>query len=210
MSDRIHKALYGLGLISAYLLFFLAAAGKQEQVIQEKLRPEVLRFHVLAESDGARDQELKLLVRDALLEEIGPLLTGASDRDEAVRTLAGREEELSRTAERILRENGCALPVTVELAESWFPVKRYGNLVLPAGDYEALRVKIGSAGGHNWWCMLYPALCFVDGSFRVKETAESEWKEVLTKEEFEAVWQEEETKVEVRFWFWEKLQELWK
>lgn len=210
MSDRIHKALYGLGLIGAYLLFFLAAAGKQEQVIQEKLRPEVLRFHVLAESDGARDQELKLLVRDALLEEIGPLLTGTSDRDEAVRTLAGREEELSRTAERILRENGCALPVTVELAESWFPVKRYGNLVLPAGDYEALRVKIGSAGGHNWWCMLYPALCFVDGSFRVKETAESEWKEVLTEEEFEAVWQEEETKVEVRFWFWEKLQELWK
>lgn len=205
MLHRINKSVYGIVLLGAFLLLFMAGGVRQERRIAEKLRPEVLRFHVLAESDREADQQLKLMVRDVLISEMEPWLAGAADREEARRILGEHREDIRQLAERVLREQGCNLPVRVELTEGYFPVKRYGNLVLPAGEYETLRVSIGSAAGRNWWCMLFPGLCFVDGSYEMGNETAEELRAALTEEEFQAVWQEKETKVKVRFWIWEKL-----
>lgn len=209
MITYIQKALYAAGLFTAILLFTLSAAASRQQIIQQKLRPEIIRFHILAESDSTQDQALKLKVRDSLLAELPHILAGCTTKAESQQALVQNMPALKALAEDTLLANGCTLPVTVEIGESYFPAKRYGSLMLPPGEYDALRVKIGSAGGHNWWCMLYPALCFVEGSFQLeKETALGQWDGVLDENEFDAIWQDNATKVQVRFWLWDKLQEL--
>ena len=120
--------------------------------------------------------------------------------------LSRHTEEIKERAEAVLREQGCDLAVKVELTRDWFPVKQYGSLVLPAGEYEALRVSIGSAAGKNWWCMLFPGLCFLEDSYKMEEEKTGALQEVLTEEEFQAIWQDGETKVKVRFQVWEWLQ----
>lgn len=140
------------------LAVFLASGGLALRA-QSQLAERVVRLHVLANSDGQEDQALKLLVRDRVLARATELLTQARDRTEAEALLRAELPELEALAVRELRANGCAYPVTAELADTQFPTREYDGFTLPAGEYLALRVVIGEGAGRNWWCVVFPPLC---------------------------------------------------
>ena len=137
----------------------------------EELRGSVLRLHILANSDSEKDQQLKIMVRDELLER--GIFNGAADLDEAERIAKARMSEIVRTAESVLRRNGCMDRVSAELADTDFDERVYGDITMPAGRYRALRIMIGEARGHNWWCVMYPPLC-LPAACEETEDADSE------------------------------------
>ena len=150
-----------IGLASA-MLWASALGGAQDALAEQ-----VVRLHVVANSDSEADQALKLKVRDAVLAEATPYLAGL-DRQAALNALEELLPSLAGAAARVVGEQGYDYSVTARLQEERFPTKRYEGFALPAGEYMALRVQIGSGGGHNWWCVVFPPLCM--GS--VEETAQ--------------------------------------
>ena len=126
---------------------------------QQALAGDVLRLHVLANSDSAADQTLKLAVRDRVLAEAAGYLENARTRQEAEAALAAALEPLARAGAEAAAEAGYRYPVSVSLERAWFPTREYGDFSLPAGEYRALRVVIGAGEGRNWWCVVFPPLC---------------------------------------------------
>ena len=124
-----------------------------------EVRRDVLRLHVVADSDSETDQRLKLMVRDAVLEKGGELFDGTVTADEAKKIITPRVDELKAAAEAVLRENGCDYNVDITVGEEYFATRCYENFTMPAGMYTAVRVNIGSAEGKNWWCVMFPPLC---------------------------------------------------
>lgn len=164
----------------------------------DDLRASVLRLHILAESDSEEDQRLKLMVRDGLLES--DIFSGCETLDEAEKTAAENLPEIEEMAEAVLRENGCDSSVTAELADVKFDSRVYGDITMPAGEYRALRVKIGKAEGHNWWCVMYPPLCIP-----AAETVEEDTS-VFSEDELDILCHPK--KYRVRFAVWDKLKEI--
>lgn len=166
---------------------------------QKALAGDVLRLHVLANSDSEEDQALKLVVRDRILAEAGTYLAGASDRAEAEQALQGALEPLARAGAEAAAEAGRPYPVAVSLERTWFPTKQYDGFALPAGEYQALRVVIGEGAGQNWWCVVFPPLCLGAVSGSAAETMAG-----LSDEEVGLITGEDQGYV-VKF----KLMELW-
>ena len=140
----------------------------------EEIRDSVLRLHVLANSDSEADQNLKLKVRDRLLEVSTELYADAQSRDEAVQNTQENLSLLQAEAEKVVQANGYDYPVSVALEETYFNTRSYGDITLPAGNYQALRVMIGEGAGHNWWCVMFPPLCISAVSTEISETENSE------------------------------------
>lgn len=166
--------------------------------IQQGIAGEILRFHVIANSDSKEDQALKLKVRDAVVEYMKSLLEGAEDLEETKGRVAERLADIEELAMRIVEKEQAGYPVHAELTECYFPRKSYGDCTFPAGRYEALRICIGKAEGKNWWCVLFPNLCFVDSIHAVvPEEQKKELKNVLTEEEYESLfdWKHSEFKI---------------
>lgn len=166
--------------------------------IQQGIAGEILRFHVIANSDSKEDQALKLKVRDAVVEYMKDLLEGAEDLEETKGRIAERLADVEELAMRIVEKEQAGYPVHAELTECYFPRKSYGDCTFPAGRYEALRICIGKAEGKNWWCVLFPNLCFVDSIHAVvPEEQKEELKNVLTEEEYESLfdWKHSEFKI---------------
>ncbi|OPY56719.1 MAG: Stage II sporulation protein R (spore_II_R) [Pelotomaculum sp. PtaU1.Bin035] len=161
MNIKSKVTMAGLFLLAAMML-----TGGLQHKTPEKTYPSdhLIRLHIVANSDSASDQELKRKVRDEIIRCVARDFLGAGNIDTA-RTIARSDlTQIKETASREIKENGQDYPVNVELDSFTFPTKHYGPFVLPAGDYEAVRVIIGSGGGTNWWCVLFPPLCFVDMS----------------------------------------------
>ena len=125
----------------------------------ENIRRDVLRLHVVADSDSETDQKLKLLVRDEVLKKGGELFDGTLTADEAQRVITPKTDELKAAAENVLRQNGCGNSVEITVGEEYFATRCYEDFTMPAGVYTAVRVNIGSAEGQNWWCVMFPPLC---------------------------------------------------
>lgn len=125
----------------------------------ESIRENVLRLHVLAASDSKEDQTLKLKVRDALLKEGADIFDGSIDIKNAVEKITPKISFLESVAEKVVTENGFDYDVKITLKEEFFTTRTYDKTTLPAGKYLALRVVIDSGKGHNWWCVMFPALC---------------------------------------------------
>lgn len=183
---------------------FGEAKKLQEQELQEHLAQEVLRFHVLANSDSIRDQELKLQVKEGVLdwmeETIPEGLSGEETRD----WMRDHTEEITELSRRILKKSGEETTVQTAVTTCYFPEKTYGDLTFPAGNYEALRIEIGQAKGHNWWCVLYPNLCFLDGTCKmVPEQGKENLQHVVTEEEYE--WITTEKPVKAKSYILERL-----
>lgn len=121
--------------------------------------PRPLRLHIIANSDSTQDQQIKLLVRDALLNEMQGDLSAVNTKMQARKTLLNNGERLQTTAENTLKEAGVDYGVHIMLGYSTFPDRTYGTTNYPAGEYEALRVVLGDGAGRNWWCVMYPPLC---------------------------------------------------
>lgn len=155
----------------------------------DSLSEKVLRLHVLANSDSEADQQLKLKVRDAILQESDRLFQQSDSKEAAMAQMATHLSDVEQVAERTLRKNGCDLPVTAALKKVKFNTRTYGNITLPAGDYDALQVEIGAAKGKNWWCVLFPSLC-------VPSSTNVQMEDVLTQDELQVV---EQSGYDVRF-----------
>lgn len=155
----------------------------------DSISNKIIRFHVLANSNSNEDQQLKIKVKDKIIEYIFPKLENSNSLEESREILANNEDEITKIANECINENGYNYSVKVEFKRENFPEKVYGNISLPQGEYEAFRVLIGEASGENWWCVMFPPICFVDvtkGQVSYDETEES-MKEVLTDEEFEKI-----------------------
>lgn len=126
---------------------------------EAEVRDKILRLHVIAASDSARDQGIKLSVRDAVLDAVGELLADAKTLPEAVAAVEAGRDEITSAARARLRENGSDADVCLELGREIYPTRDYGEIRLPAGEYTSLRVIIGEGEGQNWWCVLFPTLC---------------------------------------------------
>lgn len=195
--DWIRQTGYIAGMTVVTVVLFLGGIKIRQQSLQQGIAEKILRFHVLAASDTKEDQELKLKVRDAvgiyMEEELADALN-KSESEELVRLHLGKIEAV---AEQTIKEAGYDYPVTASLAYVEFPEKTYGAYVFPAGTYEALEVVIGEGKGHNWWCVMYPNLCFSGSVYEVvDEEAEERLREVLSTEEYEAVFSSGNVRVE--------------
>lgn len=169
--------------------------------IVEDISSKIIRFHVIANSDDDLDQSLKLKIRDQVLEYIQPLLKDSQSIEESRTILKEEDEHLKDIARKVIADNGYNYEVESTLDRENFPVKTYGNITLPAGDYEAYRIIIGSGQGQNWWCVMFPPICFVDitkGTVAYEET-EKEMGRVLSDEEMELVDNTEDNMVVVKF-----------
>ena len=169
--------------------------------LQQTISDKVLRFHVLANSDSEADQNLKLAVRDAVGSFMQEKLTDVENLEECELVVRQSLGEIEEAAAETIAENGYDYDVTAELEHTSFPVKNYGSYTFPAGDYEALRIVIGEGNGHNWWCVLYPNLCFLDTTNAViPDKGKKQLKQVLTEEEYSKV--TANTKFKIGWYFW--------
>jgi stage II sporulation protein R len=128
----------------------------------KSIESKLIRFHVIASSDSIEDQALKLKVRDKVLEYISPKLKESNSIEESRKILKENDENIIKICETVIRNNGYVYGVKTTLSKENFPVKVYGNITLPQGNYEAYRILIGDGNGKNWWCVMFPPLCFVD------------------------------------------------
>ncbi len=155
-----------------FLAFGLTlTAGVWSSASASALAGQVLRLHVVANSDTQEDQVLKLQVRDAVLEQADLLLEDVTDRGEAEAVLSQQLQALAEAGAAVVAGAGYDYPVTVSLEDCWFPTKVYDGFSLPAGTYRALRIVIGEGGGQNWWCVVFPPLCLASVTEEVAATA---------------------------------------
>lgn len=167
--------------VAAALVISFAASVFSFAETTGKIREDVLRLHVIANSDSAIDQNLKLKVRDELLERGSEIFDGSVNVENAVEKLSPKLPELEKIAEETVREYGFAYDVKVVIDVDYFPTKTYDYVTLPAGDYLALKVIIGSGKGHNWWCVMFPPMCLGAAD------AGEEIDDVLNEKEFKLV-----------------------
>ncbi|SHE92758.1 stage II sporulation protein R [Desulforamulus putei DSM 12395] len=130
--------------------------------IQHEFASQLIRFHVIANSNSLEDQTLKLHVRDVIVKEMKERFRQASSRQEAEQIVQSSMNEIKELAQAQIKREGKDYQVAVMMGDFAFPTKTYGNLTLPAGNYHAVRIVIGEGKGKNWWCILFPPLCFVD------------------------------------------------
>ena len=178
-----------------------AHATEKERVdpLQPAIAEKILRFHVLANSDAKDDQNVKLKVRDAVGHMLGQKLKKVTDRAQTEKIVQDHMDEIIETAEKTLHKNGYTYGVRARLANVDFPVKTYGDYTFPAGKYRALQITLGKGEGHNWWCVLYPNLCFLDKTCAVvSDEGKEDLKEVLTDEEYQLLTDNKELKMK---WF---------
>lgn len=191
-------------LPAAVLGVLIGIQYRQRFVLQQGIADKILRFHVLANSDSPEDQDLKLAVRDAVGSQMSVLLSEVADKAACETIVDSQMDEIVAEAERVIAEEGYDYSVQAYLAEVDFPVKEYGDYTFPAGRYEALEIVIGEGKGQNWWCVMYPNMCFSGSVYEiVDEEAKQELRAVLTEEEYEKVFAS--GNCEIRF----KSQKLW-
>ena len=168
---------YRILLVLLLLIVFVCfSAYFYVTAVSSGISDSVFRLHVIANSDSDEDQALKLKVRDSLLEYMNSLCSSTSSKEEAMRIANEHIDDFTKIAQDVIAQNGYNYSVDVSVGSCDFPTKEYGDVSLPAGTYDALRVKIGSASGHNWWCVMFPPLCFVDVSSGI---VPDESKEIL-------------------------------
>jgi len=125
----------------------------------EEIRGDVLRLHVIANSDSDEDQQLKLKVRDAVLKAGKNIFNGSVTKENAEEKIENEKEILIKAAEKVIKENGFDYDVEITVTDEYFNTRTYENVTLPAGKYKAVRVLIGESAGKNWWCVMFPPLC---------------------------------------------------
>lgn len=188
--------------------FVLRIRAQHNQELQQGIAHEIIRFHVLANSDSVADQQLKLKVKGDVVDALAPILKSATTVAEARSLLNSHLELIQKTALKTIEENGYTYPVAVTLEQTYFPVKIYGEFTFPPGTYEALRVQIGEAKGQNWWCVMFPQLCFIDSTYSiVNKESEKKLQHLLTDEEYESLISKK-TPVKIKVKLLEKIKDL--
>lgn len=193
----------GMGTVLWILILGSFMYAKKEE---EALETSLIRFHILAHSDSEEDQQLKLKVRDAVLKAYQESFRSLDTVEEAQRYLRYHLSEIQETAEAAMQEEGYDYKARVSLTTDAFPTKQYGNIKLPAGYYQALRIELGDAEGHNWWCVMFPPICYSMEEETLPEEMEQALEETLEEDTNGLIhYEEADTGVQIRF----KIVELW-
>jgi len=162
------------------------------------IKDKIIRLHVVANSDSPEDQAIKLRIRDAIIKELEPKLENMKSQEEVKNLISANMDNLISAAEEEMARIGKSYPIDIELGTYEFPTKVYGDLTFPAGSYQALNVKIGEAKGKNWWCVMFPPLCFVDiAQGVVSEKTLEEFKEILEENELELLKSQKDNEGEI-------------
>lgn len=180
-------------LAAALILSFLPVHG--EEIVYEN----VIRFHVLAESDSAEDQALKQKVRDAVLAYVSPLLSACGSYDEAYALLEQETGHIKTVAEDTIQTNGYCYAVSAELVTENYPTRVYENITLPSGRYTSMKISIGSGEGKNWWCVLFPSICNSFSTIPVKNPEEEYLAVGFTPEQYRMITKDSAPEYKVRF-----------
>jgi stage II sporulation protein R len=180
-----------LTISTIIIIIFIAVNANtiNSKASQDDISGKLIRFHVIANSDDKIDQGLKLKIRDSVLKYVSPKLKDCKNIEESRKIINNEDKNIKRISETIIKENGFKYSVATSLSQEYFPVKTYGNITLPQGKYEAYRIIIGTGAGQNWWCVMFPPLCFVDitkGNVSFEKT-EKEMKSVLSEDEYKLV-----------------------
>ncbi len=222
-------------LCAAVLCFFLAfacaaaAQRPENEQLAERISPHLLRFHVLANSNSAGDQKLKLEVKGLLLEKLAKILeeetennggesstnrgnadktpkicdrnTASDSRKEKIcRYVSAHRRELEALTTDYISAQGRSYGASVRLARCYFPTKYYGDIVLPCGTYDAVQVTLGDGRGRNWWCLLYPRLCFIDATHAVvPEESKEELACLVGEDDYAALLSQDGARIHIRF-----------
>ena len=189
-------------IILSVLLFLyttICAISYAENVSTD-IAESVFRLHILANSDSKEDQELKIKVRNSLLDYMNSLCSNCKSKEEAITLVEQNKENFREIALNTVKENGYNYDVKINIGNFQFPTKNYGDISLPAGFYDALRVEIGEAKGQNWWCVMFPPLCFVDiSSGIVPDESKKLMEDNLSEEEFALVSDSSNTEIQFKF-----------
>ena len=205
-----------LGFIKRFLIvlilfsfFIFISAASYVNAVSEDIAQSVFRLHVIANSDSKEDQDLKYKVRDKVLEYMNEISMDCSSKEEVILLAKEHKEEFKKIAEDVIKENGYDYTVNISIGNFDFPTKTYGDISLPAGEYDALRIEIGEAKGQNWWCVMFPPLCFVDvSSGIVPDESKEELKENLNDEEYAVISETDDNKINFKFKLIEFFQNL--
>ena len=181
-------------LLLLFISFLLITISSYAGTISKDLADNFFRLHILANSDSKEDQDLKLKVRDGIIEYMKNISYSNLSKSEAIKLTQEHLSDFKKIAEKIIEDEGFNYPVNLEIGNFYFPTKHYNNVSLPAGYYDALKIEIGEAKGQNWWCSLFPPLCFVDiSSGVIDEESKELLKNSLTDEEFAIITDNSET-----------------
>ena len=180
-------------LLIVSVSFLLLSAYSYVNAVSNNLADSVFRLHVIANSDSEEDQNLKYKVRDSLIEYMNTLTNDMNTKDEVIQIAKEHIQDFKNIAQNVVKENGYDYEVNIEIGNFSFPTKTYGDISFPAGFYDALKVEIGKAEGQNWWCVMFPPLCFVDvTSGVVPEESKENLEENLGDEEYSIISDTEE------------------
>ena len=197
MKTKFKKIILLTFLLFAYV--FLSAQS-YATAISNNLSTAVFRLHVLANSDSDEDQALKLKVRDSLLNYMNDICSNCSTRSEAISLANEHKDDFQQITEKTISENGYNYSVKINIDNFYFPTKNYGDISLPAGYYDALRVEIGEAKGKNWWCVMFPSLCFIDvSSGVVDDNAKENLQDNLQKESYDIISDSKKPDIKLKF-----------
>lgn len=189
-------------IILSFLLFLYTSicAISYAQNVSSDISNTVFRLHVIANSDSEQDQNLKYLVRDNLLKYMNQICSDCTSKEEAIKIVEEHKADFKEIALNTIKENGFSYDVNINIGNFEFPTKNYGDISLPSGFYDALRVEIGSASGQNWWCVMFPPLCFVDiSSGVVPDSSKEELQDKLSEEEFALISSDQNSNIEFKF-----------
>lgn len=197
------KLLKGIIVIVSLMIIITTISLRDVYINREGYRDKLIRFHVVANSDSPEDQALKLKVRDEIIGAMNEKFKQSSSLDQSREIIRENLNEIQHIAKMELDKQGSTYDVSVDFDQHSFPTKSYGNFVLPAGKYEAVKVVIGEGKGENWWCVMFPPLCFIDITNGLTDNnTKKELAGVLTEDEYDMITQakeEDEVPLKLKF-----------
>lgn len=200
--NNIKNSKIGISITLILLLFLYTtiSAISYVEAVSSDISDSVFRLHVIANSDSNEDQALKYKVRDNLLKYMNNICSDCSSKQEAIDLVTEHQEEFKQVALDTIKKEGYSYNVKINIGNFEFPTKQYGDISLPAGYYDALRVEIGEAKGRNWWCVMFPSLCFIDvSSGIVPEESKEELQNILSDEEYSIISDNSDNGIKLKF-----------
>ena len=200
--NKIKNSKIGIIIILSLLLFLytIICAISYVSAISTDISDSVFRLHVIANSNSDEDQALKYKVRDNLLNYMNNICKDCSSKEEAISIVSEHQEEFKQVALETIKNEEYSYDVRIEIGNFEFPTKQYGDISLPAGLYDALKVEIGKAEGRNWWCVMFPSLCFVDiSSGIVPDESKEDLQNVLSDEEYAIISDNSNSGIKLKF-----------
>lgn len=189
---RLIKLLMLLIVVLTIVVISRLSKDKEDMFkLQEDIASSLIRFHIRANSDSDEDQQLKLKVKDSVITYLEPLLSDSQSLDESRVILNENHDTIVDIAMQVIASEGYNYQVDAYFEQSYFPMKSYGDITLPPGEYEAYRIDIGENAGKNWWCVLYPPLCFIDATHgELPESSKNQLKNMLSEESYDSITKE--------------------